>query len=86
VAIRDGLRRGDRLCARGGRCRDRLFFHRGSGRRRDPGDLRDAAFCRDLVAKAMAGLGGLDILVNNAGPQKARASILDVANEDSTRP
>ena len=34
-----------------------------------PGDLRDAAYCRDLVDKAVKGLGGLDILVNNGGKQ-----------------
>src|ERR1700684_559859 len=31
-----------------------------------PGDLRSEAFCTDLVAKAVDGLGGLDILVSNA--------------------
>lgn len=41
-----------------------------------PGDLRDAAYCRDLVAQAVDGLGGLDILVNNGGKQ--------VFNEDLT--
>jgi NAD(P)-dependent dehydrogenase (short-subunit alcohol dehydrogenase family) len=41
-----------------------------------PGDLRDAAYCRDLVARAVEGLGGLDILVNNGGKQ--------VFNEDLT--
>ncbi len=34
-----------------------------------PGDLRDEAFCKELVRKAVEGLGGLDILVNNAGRQ-----------------
>lgn len=46
-----------------------------------PGDLRDAAFCRGLVADAVAALGGLEILVNNAGCQVARASILDISEE-----
>jgi len=46
-----------------------------------PGDLRDEAFCKELVAKAIAGLGGLDILVNNAGRQQAHASILDISSE-----
>lgn len=41
-----------------------------------PGDLKDAAYCRDLVARAVEGLGGLDILVNNAGKQ--------IYNEDLT--
>ena len=47
-----------------------------------PGDLRDEAFCRDLVEQAVKGLGGLDILVNNAARQQARESILDVSSED----
>jgi NAD(P)-dependent dehydrogenase (short-subunit alcohol dehydrogenase family) len=47
-----------------------------------PGDLRDEAFCTDLVAKAVAGLGGLDILVSNAGRQQAHESILDISTED----
>lgn len=34
-----------------------------------PGDLRDKAYCRELVAKTVEGLGGLDILVNNGGKQ-----------------
>jgi NAD(P)-dependent dehydrogenase (short-subunit alcohol dehydrogenase family) len=34
-----------------------------------PGDLRDAAYCRELVAAAVDGLGGIDILVNNGGKQ-----------------
>jgi hypothetical protein len=34
-----------------------------------PGDLRDAAYCRQLVEQAVQSLGGLDILVNNAGKQ-----------------
>jgi NAD(P)-dependent dehydrogenase (short-subunit alcohol dehydrogenase family) len=41
-----------------------------------PGDLRDAEYCRDLVARAVDGLGGLDIVVNNGGKQ--------VFNEDLT--
>ena len=47
-----------------------------------PGDLRNERFCRDLVARAVEGLGGLDILVNNAGRQQTRASILDISSED----
>jgi len=34
-----------------------------------PGDLKDPSYCRDLVARAVEGLGGLDILVNNGGKQ-----------------
>jgi hypothetical protein len=32
-----------------------------------PGDIRDEAFCQELVARAVKGLGGLDIVVSNAG-------------------
>lgn len=47
-----------------------------------PGDLRDEAFCKELVDKAVSGLGGLDILVNNAARQQTRPSILDISSED----
>ena len=47
-----------------------------------PGDIRDEAFCKRLVAEAVEGLGGLDILVSNAGRQQTRASILDLSTED----
>ena len=41
-----------------------------------PGDLRDAAYCREIVEKAVEELGDIDILVNNAGKQ--------IYNEDLT--
>lgn len=44
-----------------------------------PGDLRDEAFCKQLVERAVRGLGGLDLLVSNAGRQQAHASILDIS-------
>ena len=47
-----------------------------------PGDLRDRAFCRQLVQKALSELGGLDIIVNNAGRQQSLNSILDVTDEE----
>ncbi len=46
-----------------------------------PGDLRDEAFCQQLVAQAISGLGGLDIIVSNAGRQQSHASILDISTE-----
>ncbi|WP_239029833.1 SDR family oxidoreductase [Novacetimonas pomaceti] len=46
-----------------------------------PGDLRDEQYCKDLVAKAHAELGGLDILVSNAGRQVHQASIVDITTE-----
>ncbi|MEH3106377.1 MAG: SDR family oxidoreductase [Sphingomonas fennica] len=47
-----------------------------------PGDLRDPAFCRQLVEKAAAALGGLDILVNNAARQQTKPAIADISDED----
>ncbi|MET3878045.1 SDR family oxidoreductase [Chitinophaga sp. OAE865] len=47
-----------------------------------PGDLREEAFCRQLVSKAVEGLGGLDILVNNAARQQTKPSIADISTED----
>lgn len=46
-----------------------------------PGDIRDEAFCKKLVADAAQQLGGLDILVNNAARQIAQKSILDISTE-----
>lgn len=47
-----------------------------------PGDLRDEAFCKKLVADAVNALGGLDIIVSNAGRQQTHASIMDISSED----
>jgi NAD(P)-dependent dehydrogenase (short-subunit alcohol dehydrogenase family) len=47
-----------------------------------PGDLRDEAFCKDLVAKAITQLGGLDIVVCNAARQQSHDSILDITTEE----
>lgn len=47
-----------------------------------PGDLRNEVFCRELVARAVEGLGGLDIVVCNAARQQSRDSILDVSTDD----
>jgi NAD(P)-dependent dehydrogenase (short-subunit alcohol dehydrogenase family) len=47
-----------------------------------PGDLRQEAFCQQLVAEAIQKLGGLDILVCNAGRQQSKPSILDVTTEE----
>jgi NAD(P)-dependent dehydrogenase (short-subunit alcohol dehydrogenase family) len=46
-----------------------------------PGDLRDEAFCKRLVADAARELGGLDILVSNASRQQAIADIADMSTE-----
>ena len=51
-----------------------------------PGDIREEAFCRNLVAEAVGQLGGLDILVNNAGRQQTRPALdaLSTADFDAT--
>ena len=46
-----------------------------------PGDIRTEAFCRELVQRAVAELGGLDILVNNAGYQQAADDIQQISSE-----
>jgi NAD(P)-dependent dehydrogenase (short-subunit alcohol dehydrogenase family) len=57
---------------------------RGAGRNgvAIPGDLREEAFCRSMVADAVEALGGLDILVNNAGRQQSAESIADITSAD----
>jgi NAD(P)-dependent dehydrogenase (short-subunit alcohol dehydrogenase family) len=46
-----------------------------------PGDLREAAFCRELVQSAAAGLGGLDCVVNVAGKQVWIEKLEDLSDE-----
>ncbi|MES3107600.1 SDR family oxidoreductase [Sphingomonas aurantiaca] len=50
-----------------------------------PGDLTDAKFCTDLIARAARELGGLDILVNNAAYQQSKASIAEISFEQFDR-
>lgn len=47
-----------------------------------PGDITDESWARELVAKAIAGLGGLDILVVNAGRQQFRNDISELSSAD----
>lgn len=47
-----------------------------------PGDIREEAFCRALVAQAMEKLGGLDIVVSNAARQQTHESFLDISSDD----
>ena len=51
-----------------------------------PGDLKDEQFCKSLISKAVAALGGLDVLVNVAGKQTAVEDIQELSTEqfDST--
>lgn len=46
-----------------------------------PGDIKDEAFCKQLVDHAVQALGGLDILVNNAGKQQAVDGIDDLTTQ-----
>ena len=46
-----------------------------------PGDLTDASYCRNLVAQAVQGLGGLDILVNNGAEQTHIDELADLTDE-----
>src|ERR1700759_2279265 len=46
-----------------------------------PGDFREESYCRDLVAKALSGLGGLDIVVSNAGRQQQCEDLLQLTTE-----
>jgi len=46
-----------------------------------PGDLKDSAYCRDLVARTVEALGGLDIVVSNAGKQVVVDDIVDLTDE-----
>jgi NAD(P)-dependent dehydrogenase (short-subunit alcohol dehydrogenase family) len=47
-----------------------------------PGDIRKESFCRQLVGRAIRGLGGLDILVSNAARQQSIPSMLDISTEE----
>jgi NAD(P)-dependent dehydrogenase (short-subunit alcohol dehydrogenase family) len=49
------------------------------------GDLADAAFCRELIERTIAKLGGLDILVSNAGHQNRKERPEDVDDEEFDR-
>jgi NAD(P)-dependent dehydrogenase (short-subunit alcohol dehydrogenase family) len=46
-----------------------------------PGDVREAAFCRQAVKQTVREYGKLDILVNNAAFQQGQKSLEDVSDE-----
>jgi len=50
-----------------------------------PGDLRDRAFCDQLIADTVRELGGIDILVNNAAYQEHQPEITDIDDEQWDR-
>ena len=47
-----------------------------------PGDIKEEAWCRELVQKTVVELGGLDILVINAGRQQYREAIDELSTAD----
>jgi NAD(P)-dependent dehydrogenase (short-subunit alcohol dehydrogenase family) len=46
-----------------------------------PGDVKDAAFCRDAVERTVRELGRLDVLVNNAAFQEHAQSLEEITDE-----
>lgn len=50
-----------------------------------PGDIRDEAHCRALVARAVKEFGKIDVLVNNAAYQMARESIDEISTDEFDR-
>jgi NAD(P)-dependent dehydrogenase (short-subunit alcohol dehydrogenase family) len=51
-----------------------------------PGDIRDEAFCSEIVERTVAELGGLDVLVNNAAFQMSQENgLLDLTTEQLDR-
>ncbi|MEU8733356.1 SDR family oxidoreductase [Streptomyces tendae] len=50
-----------------------------------PGDLADAAFCRETVERTVRELGGLNILVNNAAHLNSQTDLSQLSFEDWDR-
>jgi len=46
-----------------------------------PGDIKDEAFCKQLVDSAVKNMDGLDIVVNVAGKQAYQETIMDITTE-----
>lgn len=47
-----------------------------------PGDVKDEAWCKELVGRTRRELGGLDILVVNAARQQTRPTPNDISTDD----
>ena len=47
-----------------------------------PGDIRNAAWCRELVSRTVAEFGRLDVLVNNAAAQTVNETLDDLTETD----
>ncbi|HEX8201777.1 MAG TPA: SDR family oxidoreductase [Isosphaeraceae bacterium] len=50
-----------------------------------PGDVSDAAFCREAVERTVREFGKLDVLVNNAAYQQSQKRLEDVSEEQFDR-
>jgi NAD(P)-dependent dehydrogenase (short-subunit alcohol dehydrogenase family) len=50
-----------------------------------PGDVRDRAFCDEVVRRTVEAYGRLDLLVNNAAYQQHRADIVEIDDEQWDR-
>jgi NAD(P)-dependent dehydrogenase (short-subunit alcohol dehydrogenase family) len=46
-----------------------------------PGDIKDEAFCKELVQKSIDQFDSIDILVNNAGKQEFQEDLQDITTE-----
>lgn len=46
-----------------------------------PGDIKDEAFCKNLVQKTVDEFGSIDILVNNAGKQVFTGELQDITSD-----
>jgi len=47
-----------------------------------PGDIADAAHCREVIERAVAEFGRIDILVNNAAFQRTYESLDEISDEE----
>ncbi|WP_137389683.1 SDR family oxidoreductase [Rhodoligotrophos defluvii] len=50
-----------------------------------PGDLSNAAHCRQVIARAVEAFGRIDVLVNNAAHQMSFSSIDEISDEEWER-
>jgi len=50
-----------------------------------PGDIRDEAFCQELVERTVSELGGIDVLVSNAAYQMSIGGIEELTTEQLLR-
>ena len=50
-----------------------------------PGDIRDRAWCRELVKKTVSEFGKLDVLVNNAAYQMTHETVQSISDEEWDR-